>query len=118
MSADMYEFYKAAAMKTESTLRQNFKAELIIAINSSDSISKPFIEKLDKVLQGVSGFDRVTIDALDYVGNASTIKSMGIPIPGLMLLRNGKTVDTMNGSGATVSSISKFITNNRKFWAS
>jgi hypothetical protein len=116
---DLYELYNEKigaakpSIKSESTIRQGIQPKLVIAVNMSQNSTQLFIQALDNVLQRLSGFDRVAITTLDSMKDASIIKSMGIPVPGMILIR-GKESETF--SGTTESAISKFFTANTKLW--
>jgi hypothetical protein len=113
---DLYELYNekvAAPIKSESNIRQGIRPKMVVAISSANNTSQTFAQSLDRVLQRLSGFDKVEITALDAMKDASTIKSMGIPVPGLLLIR-GKESATF--SSTSESALAKFFTENSKLW--
>jgi hypothetical protein len=107
------EKFGAEQIKSESTIRQGIQPKLVVAINSSNNASQVFVQALDKVLQRLSGFERVQVVGLDSMKDASTIKSMGVPVPGLLLIRGKLFAST---SANTESALTKFFNDRTKLW--
>ena len=102
---------KFAAQKSESNLKQGLKPKLIVTV---DNNSKPFIGRLDHVLQRISGFDKVEIVALNSMKDAQTIKSMGIPTPGVLFLSGGKPIASMGPTSE--NDLNKFFQSLKKYY--
>lgn len=107
---------KTAEMKgrpTDATLKQGVRPKAVVVVNSNDSYSKPFIQRLDKVLQSSSGMERLEFVALDSMKDRSLINKLGATIPSLILMKQGKTIGTLPGQNTMETDIMKFLNEHR-----
>lgn len=86
---------------------------LLVTIAGQDNTSKVFVERLDRVLQSLSGFDRMQIKAVDSMKDSSTVNQLKAPKIGIDLFRGGKSLGSL-GPSASEQDIRKFFEKHRK----
>lgn len=105
----------AAGRPSESTLKQGTLPKAVVVLNPNDSYSKPFIERLDKVLGTMGGgMDRVQFVALDMMKDKHVIDKFGFQVPSLNLIKNQEVVASLPGQNTMENAITEFLNKNRK----
>lgn len=98
---------------TASDVTNNQRAVLLVTIAGTDQPSKIFVEKLDRVLQSMSGLDRLDIKAVNSMKDSGTVNQLKAPRIGIDLFRGGKSLGSL-GQDASEAQIRKFIEKHRK----
>lgn len=103
----------AKAPPTAAEVTNNQRAVLVVTIAGTDQPSKLFVEKLDRVLQSMSGLDRLDIKAFNSMKDSQAVNQLKAPRIGIDLFRGGKSLGSL-GQDASEAQIRKFIDKHRK----
>ena len=110
------EIEKNAAMKsrpTKASLKRGVRPKAVVVVNQNDSYSKPFIKRLDKVLQQASGLERLEFVALDVMKDRMVVNQIGALAPSITLMKQGKTIAKLSGKNVMETEILKFFNAHR-----
>jgi hypothetical protein len=101
------------AMPQATDVINSVKPTLVVAINENDSMFKPFVERLDKVLSSLSGLERLQIKGFHALKHKNALDQLKMPAGGIALFKGKKLLGTL-GIKAMENDIRKFIEANRK----